>query len=164
MSIEPSIGFTNEFAIESLLAAAGFITRHEENCPTFRVKSKSHTPNAVGSVKSQLLHVRVPGMFERIDTRTSKIWAKLLEYSRQRKNLVLNIPFQGGKLRLEFVCKKHYPRLHVYLAPYILSTVYPVRISGTGFRPFRRQRLHADFADTAAVHLDYGEATLLELD
>lgn len=122
MLVKPLVSFADQLAVKPLLAAARFVTRNEQDAPVFRIERESSTPDSVRGVKAQLLHVRAPGILERISTRASEFRSKLLEQARQGKNLVLDFLFEGQEFP---------PRIRPRAVRSISSTipprVYPVK-------------------------------------
>ena len=79
MPFKPLIGFSDDFAVKTLLASAGLVTGDQQNGPSLRIERKSNPPNAIGRVKPQLLHICVSRALEGINTRPSQVWAELLK-------------------------------------------------------------------------------------
>src|SRR5260370_39633551 len=94
MAVETVISLPDQFAIEAPFTEARFISRYKQDRLAFGIKSKSHSPFTVCRAESQLLHVRMTGVFER---------PKLLQHDRQRQNLRLHVAMQRVELRLKFV-------------------------------------------------------------
>ena len=90
MPVEPLIGLRYQLPIETLFTSARFITRNEKDSTPFRVESESNAPNAIISIESQLLHVRVAGAFQGIDPGPPELRTKLFEQSGVGKHFVLH--------------------------------------------------------------------------
>ena len=59
MSVETIIGLPDQFAIESLLAAARFISGHKQNRLTFHIEGEGDSPFATTGAEPKFLHIRV---------------------------------------------------------------------------------------------------------
>jgi len=73
------------------------------------LRVESGAPYSVRGIKPQLLHVRVPGALERIDTGTAELWAELLKQLVMRQQFVLHIFRQVVKFRVELLIKLDFP-------------------------------------------------------
>jgi hypothetical protein len=67
MSSESKVRFADQFAVKSLVGAAGFISCREQNGLTLQIKSEGDAPLAIRCAEAKLLHVRMTGVGERID-------------------------------------------------------------------------------------------------
>jgi hypothetical protein len=94
MGIEPVIGFTNQFAVKTLFAAAGLVTGDEQNCPALWIECESNPPNTVGSVKAHLFHIGVARILECVDTWPSQLRTELLQPKADGEGFVLNLKRQ----------------------------------------------------------------------
>jgi hypothetical protein len=65
--IKSFVGLCYELAIKSLLGAARLVSRDQKDRVAFRIEREGDAPDTVCRVKAQLLHIRVPRTFERID-------------------------------------------------------------------------------------------------
>ena len=64
MGVKALIGLAYQFAVEALLAAAGFVSRDEQNRSALGVEGKGQPPFTAGCAEPQLFHVRVAGAVE----------------------------------------------------------------------------------------------------
>ncbi|MDX1982179.1 MAG: hypothetical protein SFV51_18040 [Bryobacteraceae bacterium] len=59
MRIEALVCFANEVAVETPLAPAGFVSRHQEDRSAARVEDECDSPFATRRAEPQFLHVGV---------------------------------------------------------------------------------------------------------
>ena len=126
MGVETGIGLSDQFAIKTFFADARFIPRNKQNRPTLGIKGESHSPFTIRRTKSQLLHVRMPGAVERVNTRASQVRPKLLQNQRQSQNLRLYVLGKRIELRLKLIADLYGPShpANMALIPYDVSSIF----------------------------------------
>ena len=109
MGVETVVGLTEQFAVEALFTAPGFVSRNQEDALAPRIEGKGYSPLAAGRAEPQLLHIRVAGAVQRIDARPSQLRPELLEQAGQGQNLRPHVFVQREELRLEFIANLDAP-------------------------------------------------------
>ena len=89
MEIEAIIRRGDELLVETLLVCARFVSRSQKNGLPVRIKGKGNTPDTFFFFLSQLFHVSVSGILERIDIRTPQNGALAFKNKRMRKDCIL---------------------------------------------------------------------------
>lgn len=112
MRVKTLIGLSYQFAVETLLAPAGFVCRHKKNRGTPAIKSEGHSPLTICRAESQFLHVCVPGAFQGVDARPTQLWSELFQNKRERQDLCPHILVQLMKFRFKFIGHLDGPFLH----------------------------------------------------
>jgi hypothetical protein len=85
MIVETLIGPGNELSVETPFVYARLVSTNHEDCFAFRVEGKGNTPNPVGRMETQLLHVGVARPFQRIGARTAEPWPEFLQQAGVRQ-------------------------------------------------------------------------------
>src|SRR5580700_4039750 len=117
MSLETRIRFSDQLAVKLSLADAGFISGDQQDRSPIGIKSESHSPFALRGTESQLLHIRMAGTIEGIDSRSSQLRPSFFGKLRHCQNLRLHICMQCVELRLKLVGHLGRP-LHWYNMAY----------------------------------------------
>lgn len=103
MGVKTVVGLTDQFAVETLFTAPGFISRNQKDALALRIEGKGYSPLAAGRTEPQFLHIRVAGAVQRIDARPPQLRSELLEQAGQSQNLRPYIFVQRGEFRFEFI-------------------------------------------------------------
>jgi hypothetical protein len=103
MGVETVVGLMEQFAVEALFTAPGFVSRDEQDTLAPRIEGKGYPPLAASRAEPQLLHIRVAGAVQRIDARPPQLRPELLEQAGQSQNLRPYVFVQREELRLEFI-------------------------------------------------------------
>src|SRR5579883_2144531 len=101
MRVEARIGLSDQRPIELPFARAALIAGDEQHRPPSRIEREGHAPDSAASVEPQLLHVRVPRPFERIDARSPDHWPEPFEHVGLGQKLNANRSRQSPQLPLE---------------------------------------------------------------
>ena len=75
MAVVAQVSFSNQFAVKASLTGAGFIRSDQKDGALRRIESESNSPNAIGGIKAQFLHVRVTRSFQSIDAFAASLWS-----------------------------------------------------------------------------------------
>jgi hypothetical protein len=103
MCIEAVVGLPDQFPIEAPFANTGFVASDEEDGSPSRVESECHTPLTICRAETKLLHIRIPGALQRIDSRPTQSRPEPLQEACQRQNFRPHVFFEREKFRTEFV-------------------------------------------------------------
>jgi hypothetical protein len=95
--------------MEALFTTAGFVSRDQEDAVELRIEGEGHSPLAAGRAEPQFLHIRVAGVPQRIDARTSQLRPELLKQAGQSQNLRPYVFVQLEELQLEFIVNLNTP-------------------------------------------------------
>lgn len=101
MIVKSFVGLRYELTIESLLATTRLVGTNQENSVTPCVERESDAPDAAGRVEPQLLHVRVAGAIERINTWSAELRTELFQQFPMSAYLVLHVVRQRIELGIE---------------------------------------------------------------
>src|SRR5271165_3912856 len=107
MRIEPRIRLCDQLAIKAFFATSRFVTANQKNGLPVRIEGESHSPYAIRSVKSELLHICVTGAVERIGARPAQLRAELLKQLGVGQQLVLHPLRQAFKFALKFLVQQN---------------------------------------------------------
>lgn len=79
MRTEALICFRNQLFVKALFTGARFITRNQQYGATRGVERKSHAPDPIVGIETELFHIRVLRPFKGIDSRASELWPENLK-------------------------------------------------------------------------------------
>jgi hypothetical protein len=129
MAIEALVRPGDELPVEAPFAAAGFVSRREENGPPVGVEGEGDPPDATPGKASQFLHVRVPGPAQGVGMRPAKLRAFPLEKGGPCENGVLHIVRERIELGLKRVKELDDPMscLHIVPGLYSVKTIFQAR-------------------------------------
>jgi len=97
----PQIRFCFKLLVEELLAAARFITRHQQDCLSLWVEGEGGTPLAIGSPEARFLHIIVSRPFGRVGVRTTKLRAIIVKQLGNSQQFAWHLSLEGQKFHLE---------------------------------------------------------------
>ena len=109
MIIEALVGLSDQLFVEPLLSHSRLVSGDQQNRPALGIERESDSPDAVGGIEAQLLHVRVPRSLESVRPRAAKLRPERLQKFRVRQQLVLNRLGQFQKFSLERSIKQNRP-------------------------------------------------------
>jgi hypothetical protein len=109
MGVETVVGPTEQFAIEALFTAPGFVARDQEDTLAPRIEGKGylHSPSAALNRNSFIFAWREP--FSVSDARSPQLRPELLEQAGQSQNLRPYVFVQREELRSEFIADLNAP-------------------------------------------------------
>jgi len=113
MRVKTLLCLPYQFAVETLLAPARFISRYKQNRRTPAIKGEGHSPFTICRTESQFFHVRVSRSFQRVNPWPTQLRSKLFQNNRKRQNLCPHILVQRLKFRFEFIRHLNGP-FHTY--------------------------------------------------
>jgi hypothetical protein len=115
VNCESAIGAPDQFSVEAGFCKPGLIAHGQQDGLSPRVESESHAPHPTIGTKSQFLHVRVPGAFERVDARSAELWSELCEKTGVGQQFGLDWFTQLAELIHELDCQPDRPGHERYL-------------------------------------------------
>lgn len=113
MFVKPFISLGYQLPIKPPFTDSRLVTCYQQHGLALWVEGECHAPDAIISVKPQLLHIRMTGAIESVDPRPAELRSKLFQQFRVRQQFVLHRLVQGVKLRLEIVMKRYLPTSQV---------------------------------------------------
>src|SRR5712692_7136177 len=120
MFVKPFISLGYQLPIKPLFTASRLVACHQQHGLALWVEGECHTPDAIISVKPQLLHIRMTGAIESVDPRPAEMRSKLFQQFRVGEQFVLHRLVQGVKLRLEVAMKRYLP---LHRPQYVLKDI-----------------------------------------
>src|ERR1035437_286407 len=103
MCIKTLVRLCNELLVKLVFTSASLVARYQQNCLPFRVESECYSPFATGRTEAELLHVRVAGAVQGVDSWPSPLWPELLQQARERENFDLHVLVQLVEFRSELI-------------------------------------------------------------
>jgi hypothetical protein len=79
VTCESAIGAPDKLSVEAGLCKPSLIANGQQDGLSPGIESEGHAPHPTVGTKSQFLHIRVPGAFERVDSRSTELWSELCE-------------------------------------------------------------------------------------
>jgi hypothetical protein len=114
MRVEPLIGLSDELLVKTLFASPGFVARNEKNGLALRIEGESQAPFPISCAKTQLLHIRVARIVQRVHAWPSQVRPKLLQEAGKGKNLRSDIVLQLVEFRFKLIANFNGPA-HPYI-------------------------------------------------
>lgn len=90
MRVKALVGLADQLCVEPFPWYACLISSNQQNRPAPRVERETDAPNAIVGIKTQCLHVRMPGPLQSVCARAAELRAKRFQKFRVCEQLVLN--------------------------------------------------------------------------
>ena len=103
MSFETDVCFSDQLAIEPLLANTGFVSCNEQDRLALRIESKSNSPYTISHAEPQFLHVWESGVSQSVHIWPAQLRPKLFQEFSPDKNLIMHINAQFVELTFELI-------------------------------------------------------------